>query len=987
MGFNEKLTKTVEILLHLSEYLFAITLIKSLLSGLLFSAIGWNAVAQSNRISWEYNYDHFGIKNGLPSSETYQVHQDKSGILWILTDRGVVKYDGFEFYTYTHENGLSDNINFRVVEDHHGGVWFVGQNGLLSVFQNGKMQPYKYNHKIAKRFTIAKNTTAYIHVNKDRSLVYRAMHKDMIRISDLGEVKVLSTKLRGDSGYLFEFEKEWMFFKKRNASGLLDNYLVKDGKKTFVCKEEYNMFPRFKRFKGHQFMMIMGNGLHLFDSNHFQPLADTASVIGLDADADFLYVGLYKNGVKKYRFNPKTKMLTLVEHYLPAYSVSSVCRDRNGTLWFTTLENGIFAIYDEAFSQLYINGVNFEEDIRFVNGNKQKVIITQYVGKWQQLYAPYLLKDAGKILHGYGLLPFKDGFAFEKNVVDWSDWKDVDASYPFNPIYSEGLSIFGSKYEGNSLVRSKSGVLSNLDVTALYKSGVDGQLLWFYLVPGKKLFVLRDKGLYSVGIRDGKLFIQSKKFLSNRIKHLKFNKKWGLIGVSGDGELFRISLLNDRLEKLIVRANLGKQIATAYFDEQDQLWLAGQKGLFRLTNRGNEAIVRTFLNRSLFSSAEIKDIYAYKNLVYLATKFGMQKVDVMSVKKPAGDCPLNLFFITAFANNREVQANKVYPANTDLIKIRLSNKHLDKQLTYRYRFGNDQTWIKTDKGEIIVNNPAAGDFTLQVSSLNKYDQWSKPKVLTVFTIEKVIFLRWYFILLYIGLIILLFYGILKYTVRAASRKNELLNRMMELERMALSAQMNPHFIFNSLNSIHSFLLYEENENAEKYLLRFAKLIRQTLANSRVSYITVSEEYETLNNYVLLEKMRFKNNFSYRIDCNFKELPQHACVPPMLIQPYVENAIIHGLSKRTSDAELFIGFYREGELLKVVIRDNGIGYNESIKNKRDNGHKSYGTQITEERLKSFQEKSKEGFGVSINPTNKTDGEFPGTEVILTIPIPV
>lgn len=946
-----------------------------------------SASAQKNRISWEYNYDHFGIKNGLPSSETYQVHQDKSGLLWILTDKGVVRYNGFEFYTYTLENGLSDDINFRIVEDHDGGVWFVGRNGLLSVFRDGKMQPYKYNHEIAKRFTTAKNTTVSIHVNKDRSVVYCALNRSLIRISDKGKVEVLSDGLRGRVVYLFEFEENWLLFKKRHVGGMLDNYLIKNGRKTYAGRIQYKLLSRFKRHKDHQFMMMMGAGAYLYDSNHFRPLADTTAVIGLDADADFLYVGLYKNGVKKYRFNPKTKKLTLVEHYLPGYSVSSVCKDRNGTLWFTTLENGVFAIYDEAFSQLFINGTNLEEDIRFVNGNKQKVIITHYVGKWQQLYAPYLCKDVGKILHGYRLLPFKEGFAFERGLVDWSDWKDVDASYPFNPIFSEGSSIFGSEYEGNSLIRSKSGVLSSLNVIAFYKNGVDGQFLWFYMVPDKKLVILRDKGLYAVGIRNGELFFKSKKFLSNRIKLLKFNKKWGLIGISGDGELFRVNLLNDKLEKLVVSTDLGKQMAAAFFDEQDQLWLAGQKGLFRLTNRGNEAIVLSFLNRSLFSSAEIKDIYAYKNWVYLATKFGVQKVDVMAVKKTSGECPLNLFSIRAFSNNREVPANKVYPSNTDLIKIKLSNKHLDKQLTYRYRFGNDQTWIKTDKGEIIVNNPADGDFTLEVSSLNKYDQWSKPKELTFFTIEKVVFLRWYFILLYIGLLILLFYGILKYTVKAANRKNELLNRMMELERMALAAQMNPHFIFNSLNSIHSFLLYEENENAEKYLLRFAKLIRQTLSNSRVTFITVEEEYETLKNYVMLESMRFKNAFSFQIACDFNKLPLHPCIPPMLIQPYVENAIIHGLPKRTQGAELFIGFYKEDDHLKVVIRDNGIGYKESKKNKRDTGHKSYGTQITEERLKSFQEKSKDGFSVQIREANESDSEFPGTEVILTIPIPV
>jgi LytS/YehU family sensor histidine kinase len=181
-------------------------------------------------------------------------------------------------------------------------------------------------------------------------------------------------------------------------------------------------------------------------------------------------------------------------------------------------------------------------------------------------------------------------------------------------------------------------------------------------------------------------------------------------------------------------------------------------------------------------------------------------------------------------------------------------------------------------------------------------------------------------------------------------------------------------------------LYEENENAERYLLRFARLIRQTLSNSRMTYITIQEEYETLKNYILLENMRFKQAFDFKIVCDFNQLPLHPCIPPMLIQPYVENAIIHGLPKRTSGAELLIHFYREGACLKVLIRDNGIGYTESKKNKRDTGHKSYGTQITEERLKSLRENRKDGFHVSISDADTSDAEFPGTQVILTIPIP-
>ncbi|MNU52249.1 Sensor histidine kinase YehU [compost metagenome] len=378
-------------------------------------------------------------------------------------------------------------------------------------------------------------------------------------------------------------------------------------------------------------------------------------------------------------------------------------------------------------------------------------------------------------------------------------------------------------------------------------------------------------------------------------------------------------------------------------------------------------------------------MYAYDDVVYLATKFGVQKIDVPQMKKEPSECPVQLFSIRAFSNNKELDQTNKIPANTDLIKINLLNKNLTRNITYRYRFGKDQTWIKSDKGEIILNNPSAGKYDLEVSYLNSFDTWLKPKQIAAFEVEKNVFLRWYFIVFYVVSVIVLFYIILKLSIQYVNKKNYILNRMIELEQMALSAQMNPHFIFNSLNSIHSFLLYEENENAEKYLIRFSKLIRQTLTNSRMSYITVEEEYEMLKNYILLEQMRFKNTFAFEIDCDLKNLPFHPFIPPMLIQPYVENAIIHGLIKRSEGGELFLKFYMEDKFLKVLIQDNGIGYSESMKRQRDTGHKSYGTQITEERLKSLKGKNKEAYSVTIGNVDESNAEFPGTRVVLTIPI--
>lgn len=952
---------------------------------LLFFLFSFASFGKSNRISWEYNYAHYGIEKGLPSSETYQVYQDRSGMLWILTDRGIVRYDGFGFQKYTIANGLADNVNFRTVEDAHGSMWFVGYNGLLSIYKNGKMQPYRYNHVIRKVALKGRNTNVFIHVNRDGSVVYNLLRKKTFVIDKTGKVTSHLESL--DTAVCFYELDEEVLPQTNNVKDYpVDVFLVRNKQRIAIGKLCLRGSARVKKHKGHYFVMS-GYRVYLNREKGFFPVSENQDVIALDCDQNFLYIGLYKNGVKKYRFDPGTRKLTFIEHYLPDYSVSSVFTDRNGTLWITTLEKGIYALYDQAFQQLKVNGNKLQEEVRFICGNKQKVVATFHVGKWQQLYPPYLCKDVGKLIERYNLIPYGEGFAFTKGVVDWSDWKDVDDRYIANPIHKTDSSLIGKRmFPIRGIVEMKPGANTFYDISLLMKEDLPTSNEWSHFASEQKLFLLCEEGLYSFSVRSRKLVKPYKPVLQRRLDRLKYDPVWGLFVYSTTEGIFRVNMKTDRATEFIPGMKLGKQISTIFFDEKKRLWIANEEGVYLFVLKNGKPFMRLFLNKNMLSSAEIMDLYAYRDVLYLATKSGVQKIEIRKLKKRKNDNPMKLLAVQAFAKNKELKKSAVYPAKTDLIRIFLSNKYPEGYNEYRYRFSEGGTWVRSNKGEIIINNPSAGDYRLEVSYLNRFNHWTYSERICSFTVEKIIFLRWYFWVLYGILVFVLFYVILKLSIRSVNKKNFMLNRVVELEQMALSAQMNPHFIFNSLNSIHSFLLYDENEHAEKYLIRFAKLIRQTLSNSRVTYITIEEEVETLQNYILLERMRFKDHFDFEIACDLRVLPSYPCIPPMLIQPYVENAIIHGLAKRKEGAKLLVKFYMENEQLKVLIEDNGVGYSESTRNKRDSGHKSYGTQITEERLKSLQSKGKNSFAVSVSNLDDSDPEFPGTRVILVIPIP-
>jgi LytS/YehU family sensor histidine kinase len=218
------------------------------------------------------------------------------------------------------------------------------------------------------------------------------------------------------------------------------------------------------------------------------------------------------------------------------------------------------------------------------------------------------------------------------------------------------------------------------------------------------------------------------------------------------------------------------------------------------------------------------------------------------------------------------------------------------------------------------------------------------------------------------------------------RKNELLRKVDNLEQKALLAQMNPHFIFNSLNSIQSFLLFNENELAERYLIKLSQLIRMTLTNSRESEITVQQEIDVLTKYLELEKMRFKDRFDFEMDIALSKEELNLFVPPMLIQPFIENSIIHGFKQLNQGGLINLSFKTiHDRKLIVEVTDNGLGYLKNKSNPKDSTHKSYGTQITSERLSLFKEKYDSEFDFSIEILKDENGNPKGTKVVISIPI--
>jgi tetratricopeptide (TPR) repeat protein len=219
------------------------------------------------------------------------------------------------------------------------------------------------------------------------------------------------------------------------------------------------------------------------------------------------------------------------------------------------------------------------------------------------------------------------------------------------------------------------------------------------------------------------------------------------------------------------------------------------------------------------------------------------------------------------------------------------------------------------------------------------------------------------------------------------KQAELQQQATELKMQTLRTQMNPHFIFNSLNSINRFILENNKPNSSRYLTKFSRLIRMILQNSQSSFISLKSELESLELYLDMEAMRFDNHFTYRIVVSPELNTARLKLPPLIIQPYVENAIWHGLMHKEEKGELEIEVMQEGHCLYIKITDNGIGREQAarIASKSATKHKSMGLLITADRIAMIQSAKGNDSAVVIKDLVHGDGSAAGTEVQIKIPI--
>ena len=302
--------------------------------------------------------------------------------------------------------------------------------------------------------------------------------------------------------------------------------------------------------------------------------------------------------------------------------------------------------------------------------------------------------------------------------------------------------------------------------------------------------------------------------------------------------------------------------------------------------------------------------------------------------------------------------------NNLLITFTSGRKESAPNKLFRYRLNKQDKWRYSKDSVITITALDTGNYQLQIGRQFADGKWENNTTAFSFSIQPPFWQKPWFIFA-VSLAGSLVIGILLISIIAAfflyyryqrSQKNELIlkNNMLQSEIKALRAQMNPHFIFNSLNSIQHFIFANKKEEANEYLTAFSKLIRMTLDNSQINFIPIAEEVEFLTTYLKLEQLRlnhlFDFSFSYDDELNIMEY----MIPSMMLQPFIENSIIHGITPKNSKSFIKIQFKLENNLLQCIIEDDGVGFPEGYHagqslGRNDKDHRSFGINALGQRI--------------------------------------
>ncbi len=550
----------------------------------------------------------------------------------------------------------------------------------------------------------------------------------------------------------------------------------------------------------------------------------------------------------------------------------------------------------------------------------------------------------------------------------------MESFLPENNLFQSGkLSKEQLEAEENSIIEVNETSNGNLIIT----TNKNKKFLWDYtrtvLRPVtsedlKNETVSNDKAI-KYQILSDTIYLQDENGKSNRSIFIE-----GITGITG--------VVKDLSNQLWIKSNEGlisynsEENTYSIYHQHDGLWnyVWSDPGIIKTLHDGS-IFASTGMTFTLFHPSELpsKQDESIKPYVY--------KLDVFNKT-------------VSFSYDLKEEINQTLEPGDNYFTIHYSSliENPSHDIEYRYQLnGFDDDWIFAGRNNAATYSKVPpGDFTFSLQARYPGHKWTAPHEQLRIDLKPSFTQSTIFHVLVTILIFSMLYALYKYRtyhlLKEQKIESEFQNQLAEVKLEALRSQMNPHFLFNCLNSIDNYILTNRSEEASMYLTKFAKLIRNILDYSKRKQITLGEELATFELYTEMEKLRFSNRFEYSVQVDKKIDLTKELIPPLMLQPYVENAIWHGLLHKEEKGQLTVCINKVDNKLEISVDDNGIGRVKalSLKSKSATKRKSHGMKITEARIRILNELHNIGGEVEIIDKYDQEGIATGTKVLISLP---
>lgn len=953
-----------------------------------------------------FSYRHFGVEEGLASSTVYDIFQDSKGYMWFATETGVNRFDGYSFTTFTTNDGLAENEVHKLTEDRTGRIWFMPIGGKMSSYKDGRISRFDL---------LSKHTVLTLFLDRKGDLWFSTLNKTLFKFTPGSDSLIPFRK--SDSAHLA------LIFQDTDGTywGTNGHYAISFKNRSQI--KHYNRLdsrtigPRYGavilKTDSNNLILLYGESIHQYNKHGLlrtYPLYGKKGANNMMRDRQNNIWISTRSGVLFYPggdlTNPKPEV------FFPQNIVTCVREDKEGHIWIATLEDGVFQISTENRNYRvysHIEALNNRRVVQ-VEGNGTGRIIA---GTTEGLVV-FLNKNTSsthKVFFDNPRLKRVKNINFHKDrvFVNRDDgFFIIDPPDRFLKIDAyKSASKSASVYKDTLLFIGSGGGTTVLDARTFKYYGRQARDCRIYNTltdrSGDRVWMGTGEGL--LYYKDTSLVFLKKTIplLAARINQLAQDNNGTLWLATHEKGL--IGFKNGKIINHIRQSDgLSSDICNSVFVDKDQcIWVGTNQGVNKISfakGTYTNYMIQIINSKKGLISDEINDIYKEGSVVWIATNRGLISMDETDIKPNNVSPPVYLKTLKIWENDTVLLPE--YDLSHKQNNLRIGFVGLTYStpghVRYRYRMlGVDSAWAFTTSTFVSYPILPPGNYLFEVQASNTDGYWSvEPARMSLHIAHPFYRTTWFIVLSIlsaaslIGLLVLLRVRSIK---RRAREKSELDKRIAGLEMDALRAQINPHFIFNALNSIQHFISDHDADSAHKYLAKFARLIRLTLEHATKPNIVMAEELDSLELYLNLEALRFSNKFEYSIHVDPRIKTEYTEIPHMLIQPYIENSIWHGLMHKDTPGIIRIEFKIQEDYMLCIIEDNGIGRTKSasIKSHRidTKNSKSKGMEITRTRIdilnKMRVDKAGKETTVEIVDLYNNQQESIGTKVEIMFPL--